>query len=131
MFIWNYQIVFNMNVLFWFPTSNVWEIKFNFLSTFGIIVLLICIYPTRNDAEYYHSYIIFGEVSIPTFCPLFIWFLSYYGQVVRYPVYSRYKSLITFQFCQYFPQSVVCLFIVFFEKQKLSNLMKSNLSVFI
>lgn len=36
-----------------------------------LIMAVICIYPTRNDAEHCNSYVIFGEVSVQTFCQLF------------------------------------------------------------
>ena len=36
-----------------------------------LIIAVICIYPMKNDAEHCISYVIFGEVSVQTFCQLF------------------------------------------------------------
>lgn len=125
MFVRNYQMVFKVNVLFWFLISNVWEIKlFNFLPIIGIISPFNLLIPMRNASEYFHSYIIFREVSFPTFCPLFIWFCL--TVVELQDIYSGHKSLITYQLCKCFLECCVPFYFInsVFWKTKVTKLNK-------
>lgn len=53
---------------------------------FELMVLPICMYSIKTDAEYCSPYILFGKVCIPVFYLLFIWF-CYCGWVVRYLIF--------------------------------------------
>ena len=81
-----------------------------------------------------HLYVLFGEISTYIFCPFFDWFVCFDIELHELLVHFEDKYILVTSFANISSHSVGCLFILFivsFAVQKLLNLIRSHLFIFI